>query len=39
MADGFRIDHYTAHEIAERVDRFSGVDNGPQILLGTRQAF
>jgi hypothetical protein len=26
-------------EIAGRVDRFSGVDNGPQILLGTRQSF
>lgn len=26
-------------EIAGRVDRFEGVDNGPQILLGTRQSF
>jgi hypothetical protein len=26
-------------EVAARVDRFSGVDNRPQILLGTRQAF
>jgi hypothetical protein len=26
-------------EVAGRVDEFSGVDNGPQILLGTRQTF
>ena len=26
-------------EVAGRVDRFSGVDNGPEILLGTRQTF
>jgi hypothetical protein len=25
--------------IAERVDRFEGVDNQPQFLFGTRQAF
>jgi hemolysin activation/secretion protein len=26
-------------EVAGRVDRFDGVDNGPQVLFGTRQSF